>query len=61
MRFGQKSFFNSISSFSPHWDYERHDEYFGEKVISLSTRYKVHSKSYVFDESVLNGVRPPII
>ena len=31
MRFGQKSFFSSILDLSPHCDYKRHDEYFGEK------------------------------
>ena len=36
LRSGQKTFSSSILGLSPHWDYKRHNENLGEKIIDLS-------------------------
>ena len=60
MRFGQKSFFSSISGLSPHRDYKLY-EYLAEKNINLSKIHTVHSKCDVIDGSILNGLQEPIL
>ena len=65
LSFDEKSFFNTILGFSPHWDYKNiasYDrEYYTEKNRNLSTTDKIHLKCDVIDGSVLNGVRQPIL
>ena len=56
-------FFNTILGFSLRWVYKilivRGDEYHSEK--KLSILIKIHLKGDVFDGSVLNGIRLPIL
>ena len=61
LRFDEKSFFSTISGFSPYWDYKSFDENFGEKFINLSTIDKIHVKCDVIDGSAVNKIREPIL
>ena len=65
LRFDKKSFFTTILGFSPFWDCENlrghGNEYYSEKSGNLSIANKIPSKCDVFDGSVLNGVRQPIL
>ena len=59
LRFDEKSFFNTILGFSPHWDYKTiasYDiEYHSEKILNLSKRDKIHLKCDVIDGGFQNG------
>ena len=61
MRFYEKPFFSTILGLPPYWDYKSYNEFFGEKLENLSTIDKIHLKCDVFNGSVLNGVRQPIL
>ena len=61
LRFDQKSFFSSILGLSPHWDYKRGDDFFGEKTIYLITIEKIHLKCDIIDDSVVNAIRELIL
>ena len=60
-RFDAKSFFSSILSFNPHWDYKHYNEYISQKYLNLSTINKIHIKCDFNDSSVVNAVREIIL
>ena len=69
LRFDEKSFFNTLSGFTPYWDYKpanaiRADSsgvYTNEKFSNLSTIDIIHLESDVIDGSVVDGLRQPIV
>ena len=61
LRFDEKSFFSTILSFPPYWNYKSHNEYVAEKITTSSTKDKIHLKSDVSDGSIQNGLRQPIL
>ena len=61
LRFVDKSFFNTMLSFSPFWDYKNDNEDFSEKIRKLNIINKIQLKRDCFVGSVLNGVRQPIL
>ena len=65
LRFDEKSFFNTILGFSPHWDYKNiasyDGEYYSEKNRDLGMTIKIHLKCDIIDGSVINGIRQPIL
>ena len=60
MRFDEKSFFNTILGFNPHWDDKHYNEYISQKIVDFSSTNKIHLKCDVIDGSVINGLRQPI-
>ena len=60
-KFDEKSFFSTISGFTPHWDFKSYNEYISQKIINLSSIDKIHLKCDVIDGSVVNGIRQPIL
>ena len=60
-RLQEKSFFNTTLGFTPHWDYKHYSEYISQKTVNLCTTNEIHLKSDVFDGSVVNGFRQPIL
>ena len=61
LRFDKKWFFSAILGFNDGWDYKNYNEYISQKIVNLSTTNKIHMKCDVFDGSVVNGVRQPIL
>ena len=57
LRFDQNLFFSSILGLASGCDFRRDYEYFGEKIINLSTIDEIHKKCDVFDDFVLSGIR----
>ena len=60
-RFDEKLFFSTILGFNPHWDYEHYKEYISQKIVNLSSTNQIHLKNDVFDGSVVNGLKQPIL
>ena len=68
LRFDKKSFFNTLSRFTPYWDYKPTNAnnavslgvYTSKKITNFSTIDKIHSKVDGIDSSVVNGIREPI-
>ena len=68
-RFDEKSFFNTLLSFTPFWDYKPTNAihadspgvYTSEKNLNLGRINKIHLMSNVIDGSVVNGSRQPIL
>ena len=61
IRFHEKSIFSTVLSFTPGSDYKHYNEYISQKIVNLSTTNKIHLKFDVFDGSVVNGIREPIL
>ena len=69
LRFDEKSFFNTLSVFTPYWDYKPTNAnnanslgvYISEKITYFSTIAKIHLKCVVIDGSVVKGIRDPIL
>ena len=69
LRFDEKSFFNTLLRFTPYWYYKTtnaiHTDssgvYTNDKILNLNTINKFHIKCDVFDGSVVNGSRQPIL
>ena len=59
-RIDEKSFFNTILGFNPHWDYEHCNEYISQKFVNLSSTNNIHLKCDVIDGSRVGGFRQPI-
>ena len=61
--FDEKSFFNTLSEFTPYWQYNPtnafHADFPGvstsDKILNLSTIDRINLKCYVIDGSVVNG------
>ena len=63
IKFDEKSFFNTLLDFTPHWEYKPPNAihvYTSEKFIKLNTVDKTQSKCDANDGSVVNGLRQPI-
>ena len=61
IRLDEKSLFNTILRFTPHWDYKHYIDYISQKMVNISTIDKTHSECDVIDGSVVNGIREPIL
>ena len=69
LRFEVKSFFDTLMGFAPNWDYKHTNAihadnlgvYTSHKILNSSIIGKIHSKCYVIDGSVVNGIREPIL
>ena len=61
IRFDEKSFFNTMLSFNPNWDYKHYNEYISQKIVTLTSTNKLHLKADVTDGSVIHGLRQPIL
>ena len=61
IRFEENSFFSTILGFTPGWDYKHYNQYLSQKIVNLSSTNKIHLKCDVFDGSVVNGDRQPIL
>ena len=61
IRFNEKSFFNTILGFTPHWDFKSYNDYISQKTISLSTIDEIHLKADVIVGSLVCGQRQPIL
>ena len=69
LRFDEKSFFDTLLGFTPFWNYKPTNAihadssrvYTSDKNLELSSRSKIHSKCDVFDGSIQNGLRHPIL
>ena len=68
--FEEKSFFNNFLGFTPYWDYKptnafnaaRPGVYTSDKIIlNLNIINKIHLKSDIFDGSIQDGIRQPIL
>ena len=65
LRFDEKSFFKSLSSFKPYWDYKPTNAisadspvvYTIDEILNSSTVKKVHLKCDCVDGSVVKGIR----
>ena len=57
IKFEEKSFFNSILGFNPHWDYGQNIEYIRLKISNLSTIDEILSKYDAIDGSVVKGLQ----
>ena len=61
IRFNENSFFTTILGFTSCWDYKHYNEYTSQKIVNLSTTNEIQLKCYVIDDSVINGIREPIL
>ena len=61
IRFDEKSFFSTILGFNHGWVYKHYNQYISQKIVNLSNTNKIHLKCDVIDESVVNGIRQPIL
>ena len=61
IRFDEKSFFSTVLGFSPGWDYKHYNKYTSQKIVNLGSTNKIHLKCDCIDDSVLNGLRQPIL
>ena len=61
IRFEENSSSSSILGFTPHRHYKPYDEYISKNFTKLRTVDKIHLNCDVFDGSVVNGVRQPIM
>ena len=69
LRFDEKSFYNTLLRLTLYWDYKPNNAvhadspgvYTSDKNLNLSTIDKIHLKCDVFDGSVVNGRREPIL
>ena len=61
IRFDEKSFFSTILGFTAGWDYKHYNKYISQKIVNLSSTNKIHLKCDCIDESVVNGIRQPIL
>ena len=69
VRFDERSFLNTLLSFTPYWDYKPTNAihvdspgiYTIHKILYLSTIYKIHLKCDVTDGSMANGIQNPIL
>ena len=61
IRFDEKSFFNTVLGFTPGWDYKHYNKYISQKILNLRSTNKIHLGCDVIDDSVVNGLRQPIL
>ena len=61
IRFDEKPFFSTILGFTAGWDYKHYNQYLSQKIVTLSSRIKIHLKCDAIDGSVVDGVRQPIL
>ena len=64
LRFDEKSFFHTLLGFTPYWDYKPSNSsgvYSSDKILNLNIINKIYLKCDVFDGSIQDGVRQPIL
>ena len=70
LRFDEKSFFQTLLGFDPHWDYKPTNAIHADVpgvytsdiiILNLNTINKIHLKCDIIDGSIQDGVRQPII
>ena len=61
IKLDEKSFFSTILSFSPSWDYKHYNKYISQKIVNLSSTNKIHLKCDSFDGRIRNGLKQPIL
>ena len=61
IRFDEKSFFSTVLSLTPGWDYKHYNKYISQKILNLGSTNKIHLKCDTIDGSVVDGVRQPIL
>ena len=61
IRFDEQSFFSTVLGFNHGWDYKHYYENTSQKIVNLGATNKIQSKCGVFDGSVVNGLRQPIL
>ena len=70
LRFDIKSFFNTLLGFAPYWNYKPTNAIFADApgvytsdkiILTLNTIDKIHLKCDVYDGSIQDGVRQPIL
>ena len=61
IRFHKNSFFSTILSFTPGWDYKHYNKCISQKIANLSNTNKIHLNCDCIDGSVVNGIRHPIL
>ena len=59
IRFDEKSFFSTVLVVTSSWEYKQYNEYISQKLVSFSSKHKVHLKCDVINGSVVNGLRQP--
>ena len=59
--FDEKSFFNTILSFTPHWDYNHDIKYIVQKTVIFSSTNKIPLKWDVIDGSIIGGLKQSIL
>ena len=59
--FDEKSFFGTIFGFNHGWDYKHYNEYISHEFVNLGSTIKTHLRADVFDGSVVNGIKQPIL
>ena len=57
IRFDEKSFFSTVLSFTPGWDYKHYNKHTSQKIVILGSTNKIHLKCDCIDGSVVNGLR----
>ena len=60
-RFDEKSFYRTISGFTPGWDYKHYNQYISQKIVNLKTINKIHLKFDAIHGTILDGFRQPIL
>ena len=61
IRCDENSFFSTILGFTSSWDSKHYNEYTSQKIVNLSITNKIHLKCDVINDSVVNGLRQPIL
>ena len=61
IRFDEKSFFNTVLSFTPGWEYKHYNKYISQKILNLGSTNKINLKCDIIDGSVVDGLRQPIL
>ena len=61
LRFDKKSFFHTLLSHDPYWDYKSPSVFTSDKILNLSTVNKIHLKCDVVDGSLVDCIRKPIL
>ena len=69
LRFDERPFFHTLLDFEPYWDCKPTNSnlvaipsvYASDNILNLNTVVKIHLKCNVFDGSIQNGLRQPIL
>ena len=60
VKFDEKSYFNTILSFAPRWDYKNYIKYNRQKIVNLSSTNQIHLKCDFTEGSIVSGLRQPL-